>query len=195
MLSSKFIAGVGGEVMRISEVIVVEGKHDVDKLKAVVEADFIITNGSEISEETKLMIVEIAKRRDILIFTDPDFQGERIRKIITALVPNAKHAFIEKSKAQGKRNLGVENASIEDLKESLKNVRPATVNKELTWGEFISLDIMTHEKAKLIRNQLSKKLHLGIVNNKQLFKRLNMFGYNKDELLSIINEIKSDFNL
>jgi ribonuclease M5 len=180
--------------MRIDEVIVVEGKHDVDKLKAVVDADFIITNGSEISKQTLDMISEISKRREIIIFTDPDFQGERIRKIIAEIVPHAKHAFIEKSKAQGKRNLGVENASVEDLREALGNLKIGKVNTLLTWKEFLSLGITTDKNPKLIRNELSKRLHLGIVNNKQLYKRLNMFGYTKNEIINVIKEIKKDFN-
>jgi len=181
--------------MRINEVVVVEGKHDVDKLKEVVQADFIITNGSEISQETLNMIKEISKRREILIFTDPDFQGERIRKIVSEIVPEAKHAFIEKSKAQGKRNLGVENASVEDLREALKNVKQGITTESITWNEFLKLELTTHKNAKLIRNELSKKLNLGIVNNKQLFKRLNMFGYQKVDVEAAIKEIKSDFNL
>jgi len=189
------IDGAGGENMRINEVVVVEGKHDVDKLKEVVQADFIITNGSEISQETLNMIKEISKRREILIFTDPDFQGERIRKIVSEIVPEAKHAFIEKSKAQGKRNLGVENASVEDLREALKNVKQGITTESITWNEFLKLELTTHKNAKLIRNELSKKLNLGIVNNKQLFKRLNMFGYQKVDVEAAIKEIKSDFNL
>jgi len=181
--------------MKISEVIIVEGKHDVDKLKSIVEADFIITNGSEISEETLKMIEEISKKREIIIFTDPDFQGERIRKIVSSRVKNAKHAFIEKSKAQGKRNLGVEFANKDDILKSLGDLKERKVNKELTWSEFLSLDIVLHKNAKQIRNELAKCLNLGVVNNKQLFKRLNMFGYSKNSIIEEINRIKKDFNL
>ena len=38
------------------------------------------------------------KRRGVIIFTDPDFAGEKIRKKIAAEVPGCKHAFYQEKK-------------------------------------------------------------------------------------------------
>ena len=57
-------------------------------------------------------------------FTDPDFSGEKIRKIIMEAVPAAQHAFCLEAKLhQRKRgSLGVEHASDEALREALRKV-------------------------------------------------------------------------
>lgn len=81
----------------IQEVIVVEGKDDTKQIAKAVNADTIETRGSAVPDETLALIEEVAKKRGIIIFTDPDFSGEKIRKIVSEVVPNAKHAFLPKS--------------------------------------------------------------------------------------------------
>lgn len=46
----------------------------------------------------------------MIILTDPDHAGERIRKIVSAKVPGCKHAFIPEKDATRKGDIGVENA-------------------------------------------------------------------------------------
>ena len=79
------------------DIIVVEGTHDEIKVKAAYpNAECVITNGSEISNETIELIKELAKTHRIIIFTDPDSPGERIRSIITNEIPSASQAFLRK---------------------------------------------------------------------------------------------------
>ena len=66
----------------VKPVIVVEGTSDVNKLSLLVDADYVVTNGSEVSRETLRYIKELSKTRQIIILTDPDYPGERIRNII-----------------------------------------------------------------------------------------------------------------
>ena len=68
--------------MKIKEVIVVEGKNDTLKIKQAVDADTIETNGSAINEETIDMIRHAQRKRGVIIFTNPDYPGEKIRKTI-----------------------------------------------------------------------------------------------------------------
>lgn len=86
------------EKMRIEEIIVVEGKDDTKRLQQFVDADTIETNGSALSEDTLEKISHAEQVRGVIIFTDPDFSGEKIRKQITEVVPTAKHAFISRKK-------------------------------------------------------------------------------------------------
>ena len=79
--------------MKIDGVIVVEGKTDVSFLSSFVEAEFVTTNGSEISKETIDYLKKIAANKYIYVLTDPDYPGERIRKKILEIVPCAKEAF------------------------------------------------------------------------------------------------------
>lgn len=45
-------------------------------------------------EQVKLAL----QKRGVIIFTDPDYPGERIRKIISDKVPGCKHAFYRRKK-------------------------------------------------------------------------------------------------
>lgn len=71
--------------MKIEEVIVVEGRDDVINLKRFVEAEIIATHGYGITEETIDKIRTANRRKGIIILTDPDFAGEKIRKRLGSL--------------------------------------------------------------------------------------------------------------
>ncbi|MFN1208944.1 toprim domain-containing protein, partial [Enterococcus lactis] len=72
---------------------------DTKRIKMAVDCDTIETRGSAIDEKTLALIKKLDKQRGVIVFTDPDFSGERIRKIITHEVPNAKHAFVDRKKS------------------------------------------------------------------------------------------------
>ena len=79
------------------DLIVVEGTHDEVKIKSVYpNANCIITNGSEISNETLDMIKKLSVDNNIIIFTDPDYPGERIRNKVASVIKNPMHAFLKK---------------------------------------------------------------------------------------------------
>src|SRR5699024_11366938 len=78
-------------------VIVVEGKDDTIRLKQFFPGiETIETNGSAVSDEVLKQIQKLSESRQIIVFTDPDFNGERIRRIVTKAVPDAKQAFIDR---------------------------------------------------------------------------------------------------
>jgi ribonuclease M5 len=85
--------------MKIKELIVVEGKDDTTAVRRAVNADTIETNGSAISMDTIAMIQKAQQTRGVIVFTDPDFPGEKIRKTIADHIPGCRHAFIPKEKA------------------------------------------------------------------------------------------------
>ena len=105
----------------------VEGKDDTANLRRFYEVDTYETRGSAINEDDLERIDKLNELRGVIVFTDPDYNGERIRKIIMEAVPTAKHAFLNrgeatpKSKTKG-RSLGVEHASFEDLQKALSGV-------------------------------------------------------------------------
>ena len=79
---------------KIKEVIVVEGKSDTKKIKLAVDAETIETQGLALEPETLEMIAHAQETKGVIVFTDPDYPGETIRKKITQKVPGVKHAFI-----------------------------------------------------------------------------------------------------
>lgn len=181
--------------MNIQEIIVVEGKQDTNKIKTAVRADTIETNGSAISEETLKVLVHAAKKRGIIIFTDPDFAGERIRHIISKRIPESKHAFLSKDKARShreKESLGIEHATIEDIREALTHVydvQEEGFKSNITQKDLIRSGLIGHPHAQTRRARLGDLLHIGSTNGKQLLRRLHMFQITKDELNRAIEHI------
>lgn len=110
--------------MKIKEIIVVEGRDDTARIKLAVDADTIETNGSAIDDHVIDQIRLAQKTRGVIILTDPDFPGEKIRKTISEAVPGCKHAFLPKhlAKPKNKRGIGVEHASVESIRACLENV-------------------------------------------------------------------------
>ena len=84
----------------IKETIVVEGKDDISNIKSAVDCEIIATNGLAFGKDLIEKLKEIDKRCGIIIFTDPDFAGKKIRAKISKEIPNAKHAYLDVYKRQ-----------------------------------------------------------------------------------------------
>lgn len=175
---------------RIEDVIVVEGIHDLQKIQSIYDVDVLYTNGSAVSKEFIEKLKILIQKRSIIVFTDPDFPGKKIRQTIMDAIPNVKHAFVDKSQALGKGKVGVEHASVEDIRYALEHViSPAQkeINK-ITWADLISRDLVVGEKAKEKREYISNCLHLGHLNSKQFYKHLVLFGITLEQIDKIIEE-------
>ena len=84
----------------IKEVLVVEGRSDVARIRAShIDVDMITTDGFNLKPHTLDQIRCAYEKRGIIILTDPDRAGEQIRKFLTDRFPNAKHAFIPRKDA------------------------------------------------------------------------------------------------
>ena len=175
-----------------NEVLVVEGKNDKARILAIFpDLQVITTNGSEISEETLDMIEELSKSNKIILFLDPDFPGERIRRKILKRVPNCENVYINKQKAidERKHKVGVEHASIDDIKEALTNrISFSDKVNNLTMSDLYSLGLLGQADSSLKRSFLSEKLHIGSPNGKTLLNRLNFLQMTYDKVEEIINE-------
>lgn len=169
---------------KIYEVVVVEGKDDTVNLKRFYDVDTYETRGSAISEEDLARIDRLNDLRGVIVFTDPDYNGERIRKLIMQAVPTAKHAFLNrgeavpKSKTKG-RSLGVEHASYEDLEKALSSVMGYYDDEEtfdITASDLMRLGLTMGIDSRQRREYLGEELRIGYTNGKQLLKRLRLFG-------------------
>ncbi len=119
-------------MIKINEVIVVEGKSDKIKLERLVDAVIIETGGFRIFKDTELrnMLRSLAEKQGLIILTDSDSAGFAIRNAIKGSVDPKyiKNAYISevKGKERRKRNpskeglLGVEGVSDEDIFEALR---------------------------------------------------------------------------
>ena len=182
--------------MKIREVIVVEGKDDTKRINMAVNADTLETRGSAISDETLEQIEELQEKRGVIVFTDPDFSGEKIRKIIQEAVPGVKHALLNRRDAvpDHKGSLGVEHASPEAIREALRNLYTEEPDAEetITRSELCSAGLIDEAGAKERRRQLCEYLRIGYVNGKQLQKRLNLFQITQEEFEEALKHLEEE---
>ncbi|WP_317334612.1 ribonuclease M5 [Streptococcus orisratti] len=187
------------EKIKIQEVIVVEGKDDTANLKRFYEVDTYETRGSAIDEDDLERIERLHDLRGVIVFTDPDYNGERIRKIIMQAIPTVKHAFLQrdeatpKSKTKG-RSLGVEHASFEDLEKALSSVRGYYDDDnqfDITKSDLMRLGLLMGGDSRKRREYLGEHLRIGYCNGKQLLKRLELFGISLAEVEEVMGEYKS----
>lgn len=175
-----------GFFVKIKEVIVVEGKSDTIAVRRATGADTIETNGSAIDELTLQRIQHAEEVRGVIVFTDPDYPGRRIRAIIEERIPSVKHAFLEKKKtiAKNGKGLGIEHASDEDIRDALQAVY--TINDrsvtEFSHALLMAAQLIGHPHANKRRQRLSELLQIGQVNGKGLKKRLEMFRIDEKTL-------------
>lgn len=173
-------------------VVVVEGKDDTKQLQNFFPGiETVETNGSAVSAETLTLLQKLAQKRPIIIFTDPDFNGERIRKIVSQAVPSAKQAFI--TRAEGaphkKGSLGVEHASKAALTRALHDLHQVEPEKsDLTWDAYVNLGLTGRAASKNLREAVGEELGIGYGNGKQLFKRLKMFGISLADLQRAVQQ-------
>lgn len=133
----------------IKEVIVVEGRDDTVAIRRAVEADTIETGGSAINQRILKRIALAQERRGVIILTDPDHAGERIRKIIANKIPGRKHAFIPEADATRKGDIGVENASPEAIRHALARVHTSYEGAPslIDWEDLIEAGLIIHPQA------------------------------------------------
>ncbi len=169
----------------------VEGYHDLAKLKAIYrDIDVIITNGSEISDETLNELKVLNKTRGLILFLDPDYQGERIRRLINSHVGETKHAFLPKEKCinKNKTKVGIEHAKDEDIFDALSKVLVQVPSREnpLTYKDMYELNLIGSSNSKKTRKEVTDSLGIGLSNGKMILKKLNMFGITKEEIIKIL---------
>lgn len=173
------------EKKHIDGTIIVEGKNDIKAIKAAVEANIITTSGLGLNGKIKSQIIGAAKLGEIIIMTDSDYAGEKIRKKIDELLKgNCKHAYIPREDSTKDGDIGIENAKADAIISALKKARIGTKNIK---NNFTQIDLinygLTGEKGSAEKRAKSgKKLGIGYCNSKQFLSRLNHFGITREEL-------------
>jgi ribonuclease M5 len=176
----------------IKEVIVVEGKEDTRRLKEVYkDIHTIETRGSAIDETTLRLIKKAQEERGVIIFTDPDYPGKRIRHIINQAVPGCKNAYIEKAKAISikKKKVGVEHCSDQDIKLALSNMT-LTISTPTTvlFNDLVHLGLVGRESSRALREYLGNTLNLGHNNAKQFYTKVKLFNIPLSRLEQLTNQ-------
>ena len=157
-------------MLKIKEVILVEGLHDKIRLEQVVDTLIISTDGFGIykNSEKKSLIKKLAKERGLIILTDSDSAGFRIRSFIKNILGDTpvKHAYIPQIPGKERRKpkpgaegiLGVEGISLDILKEILAGIdcHPATaIGKKISKADFYEDGLLGQPGSSNLRRRLA----------------------------------------
>ncbi|MEN6566072.1 MAG: ribonuclease M5 [Veillonellales bacterium] len=167
----------------IKEVIVVEGKQDVQAVHRAVDAECIATGGFGLSPYCLQRIEQAYNKRGLIILTDPDSAGERIRGFLSQRFPAAKHAFVSRESATANDDVGVEQAAPEAIRQALAKVRylewqPAA---EFTRADMTGAGLSGVAAAASRRAAAGASLGIGYANGKSFLHRLNHYGVTREE--------------
>ena len=186
-------------MIRVKEVIVVEGRYDQNTLKQIVDADIVCTDGFSIfrEKERQTLLRRMAEKRGLVIFTDPDGAGSLIRGFLNGIVDPrcVKNAFIpdipgkEKRKSSPSREgkLGVEGMTPEIIIRALRAAgatmddSPAPPAGEITIAELYRLGLSGGKDSAEKRRRLQRALALPErMSTKQLLTALNVLADRED---------------
>lgn len=166
-------------MLRVREVIVVEGRYDKNTLLQVVDATVLETKGFGVMRDKALLGLfrRAAQERGLLILTDSDGAGFVIRNFLKGAIPpeQVKHAYIpdvlgkeRRKTAPGKEGkLGVEGMRPEILLEALRRAGATFLEEsnavprgELTKADLFELGLTGGTDSAARRRMLMKKLNL-----------------------------------
>ena len=166
---------------------------DVRAVRRAVEADCIITDGFRLRSAAIKNIRAAYEKRGIIILTDPDTVGERIRTRLTEMFPRARHAFIPAENATNLSDgdIGIEQASPAAIRAALEKVRtPMDAPAEIfSMADMMQAGLTGMEDAAVRRAHLGRRLGLGFANAKTFLRRLNTYGITREEFISATEEL------
>ncbi len=181
--------------MKIEEVLIVEGRDDTAAIRRAVDAETIETHGFGMSDEMWRRIEAAHEKKGIIVFTDPDSAGERIRRKVTERFPDAKQAFLPRAQAMKKDNIGVENARPEAIREALSKAH-CTVGAEdkeetalYTWEDMTENGLCGGAGSRDRRQALGDILGIGYGNARATLSKLNGFHIDREEFYGALQSI------
>lgn len=209
--TDRHVAGERKKAMRIRETIVVEGRDDTAAVRAAVDAVTIETHGYGIREEIWEVLERAYESTGLIVFTDPDSAGERIRRRLTDRFPKAMQAFLDQAEAAKDGDIGIENASPEAIRRALQRARgpvdfstvsggedahtmtapggagtdsvPASGDAEpITIKDMDRWGLNGTPGAAQQRRALGQELGIGTASCKTFLRRLNHFGISREEV-------------
>lgn len=194
---------------KVKEAIIVEGNYDKVKLSSFIDGIIITTHGFAIYSNDEFMasIVELARRTGIVILTDSDFAGQKIRNFIKektkdgivlhAYIPDIEGKERRKRKSSSAGLLGVEGMREEIILKSLIDAgctiddsAEKSKNSNITKAQLYKLGLSGGKNSRELRQRLAKEINIpASVSSNMLLDVLNRL-YTYRELVDIIQRIK-----
>jgi len=184
-------------MLRLKEVLVVEGRYDKNTLSQIVDAVIIETGGFSIfnDREKQSLLKKLAESRGLIILTDSDAAGFMIRNRLKGCIDPTliKHAYIpdvygkekRKSSPSKEGKLGVEGMEPKVLIEALRRAGASFEDAEATkaHGDISKADMY---KVGLSGGADSARLRKELCRRMELPERLS-----STELLNVLNALMS----
>ena len=196
-------------MIKIKQAVIVEGKYDKIKLSNIIDAPIIQTDGFGIFKDKELqkLIRKLAEKDGLLVLTDSDSAGFKIRSFIGATVDNKyiTHAYIpdifgkEKRKDEPSKEgkLGVEGVPEQVIIDALENagVLCETVEvkeRPITKQDLYELGLTGKKDSASKRAKLLKYYDLpSRLGTNSLIKVLNSIT-DYDEFTQAVNTLTED---
>ena len=173
---------------------VVEGKTDIDFLSSFLDSNFYSVNGSAVNENDVKYLKAVENNKKIVILTDPDFPGMKIREYLNSNNIKCYNAFVKKSLSIKHGKVGVAESTKDEVIRAINSIKiPKNINEKknnITNSDLLDLKLIGDENSKKLREAVSEKLSLGYCNGKQLLKRLNIYDISVDELREVVKNVK-----
>lgn len=196
-------------MIKIKEAVIVEGKYDKIKLSGIIDTVIIETDGFAIfkDKEKQNLIRFLSEKRGIIIMTDSDSAGFKIRNFINGITKseNIKNVYIpdiygkEKRKTESSKEgkLGVEGMKPDVILSALQkagvlcDTNEKIEHQEITHTDFFEDGISGGENSSQIRKALAKELELPErISSSSLLKIINSY-MTYDEYKEAIRKVQS----
>lgn len=197
-------------MIKINEAIIVEGKYDKIKLSSIVDAVIIITNGFGIFKDNeKLELIRYyAKKTGIVILTDSDAAGRKIRgyikgavsdgKITNVYIPDVFGKEKRKTKPSAEGKLGVEGIDprilLDAFKKSGITASENSKTSDITKLTLYELGLSGGANSRELRELLQKSLGLPQQLSATALIEVLCTMMDSSELTHIVNKIKEENN-
>ncbi len=197
-------------MLHTEKAVITEGRYDKARLTTVIDGLIITTEGFGIfnSKEKQTLIKKLAEEKGIIILTDSDAAGFKIRNFLKNIVPEDKitHAYIpdiygkEKRKASPSKEgkLGVEGIDNSLLEKALLNTglfsetEKKSTDNPITASDLFETGLTGRENSADKRRALLLSMGLPArLTGKNLLSVLNTF-MTKEELYEKAREIFAD---
>lgn len=169
--------------IKIQEVIVVEGRDDTNAVLRAVDGMTIETHGFGIRKETWDLLEKAYQEKGLIIFTDPDHSGEEIRRKLTERFPDSRQAFLTRRAAEKKGDIGIENASPEDIAAAISMAHYTEPCEEevFTEEDLYEAGLLGRSDSRERRQSLGAALGIGYGNGRTFLKKLNQFHISRED--------------
>ena len=194
------------EKIKIKEAIVVEGKYDRIKLSNLFDTVIITTDGFDIyrNKGKMEMLRNIARTNGVIILTDSDAAGLRIRNYIINCLGDipVKNVYIPQIEGKERRKntaskegfLGVEGIRDDIIVDAVMSMTSASsdIRKKITKYDFYCLGLTGGKNSAALRAELAKTMKLPAkISANRLLETANVF-YSRKEFEELVYNIKQN---